>query len=150
MARGRKAKKNRRRSAKPMIKVLPILSGLLSADAATKMFFGTNIKEFLIGGLGQQGNPYVSTAGGGTSFSQAITLPELFGYVTSNLGSPMGIAPPNTLPSMIMANMQQNIIPSALQFGAAAAIPKILTKTGVSRNANKLLKGFGLGGVVQL
>ena len=49
-----------------------------------------------------------------------------------------------------MANVQENFLGSAMQFGVAAAIPKILTKTGVSRNANKLLRGFGLSGVVQL
>lgn len=130
-----------------MIKVVPILSGLLSADAGTKMFFGTNLKEFLIGGLGNQPDPM----SGGT-YGQAITLPELFGYVTTNQGGQYGIHPADTrnLGNMIMANVQENFLGSAMQFGVAAAIPKILTKTGVSRNANKLLKGFGLDGVVQL
>tara|TARA_Y100000401_G_C8266121_1_gene195869 strand:+ start:392 stop:784 length:393 start_codon:yes stop_codon:yes gene_type:complete len=130
-----------------MIKVLPVVSGLLSADAATKMFFGTNIKEFLIGGLGNQPNPQA----GGT-YGQAITLPELFGYVTTNQGGQFGIHPADTrgLGGMIMDNVQMNFIPSALQFAAAAAIPKILTKTGVKRNANNLLKGFGLNTVVQM
>lgn len=130
-----------------MVKVLPVVSGLLSADAATKMFFGVNIKEFLVGGLGNQPNPQ----SGGT-YGQAITLPELFGYVTTNQGGQFGIHPQDTrgLGGMIMDNMQQNFIPSALQFAASAAIPKILTKTGVVRNTNKLLKGFGLNTVVQL
>jgi len=132
-----------------MIKVIPMLSGVLGADAATKMFFGTNLKDFLVGGLGGIPNPQ----SGGT-YSQAITLPELFGYVTSNVNTGgvgnYGIVSGSNLGQMIMANVQQNFLGSAVQFGVAAAIPKILTKTGVSRNANKLLKGFGLDGVVQL
>jgi len=134
-----------------MVKVIPILSGVLSADAATKLFFGVNVKEFLIGGLGNQPNPQADGPYG-MSYGQAITLPELFGYVTTNQGGAFGIHPSDTrgLAGMIMDNVQTNFIGSALQFGAAAAIPKILTKTGVTRNANKLLKGFGLGSVVQL
>jgi hypothetical protein len=134
-----------------MVKVLPVVSGLLSADAATKMFFGTNIKEFLIGGLGNQPNPQADGPYG-PSYGQAITLPELFGYVTTNQGGAFGIHPSDTrgLAGMIMDNVQTNFIPSALQFAAAAAIPKILTKTGVKRNANNLLKGFGLNTVIQM
>lgn len=130
-----------------MVKILPILSGGLSADAATKMFFGVGLKDFLIGGLGNNPNPQA----GGT-YGQAITLPELFGYVTTNQGGQFGIHPndPRGLGGMIMANVQENFIPSAMQFAAAAAIPKILTKTGVKRNANNLLKGFGLNTVVQM
>ena len=148
MARKR-AKKSRRKSAKPMVKILPALSGLLSADAATKLFFGTNLKEFMIGGLGGQANP---RAGNPATFSQAITLPELFGYVTTNQGVNFGISnqDPRGLSGIIFSNVQENFIPSAMQFAAAAAIPKLLTKTGVKRNANNLLKGFGLNTIVQM
>jgi hypothetical protein len=147
MARKSKGKKRYRRREKPMIKVAPMVSGLLAADAGTKLFFGTNLKEFLIGGLGQQPNPQA----GGT-FGQAITLPELFGYVTTNQGGQYGIHPQDTrnLGDMIMTNIQQNFLSSAMQFGVSAALPKIMTKTGITRNTNKLLKGFGLSGVVQL
>lgn len=132
-----------------MVKILPAVSGLLSADAATKLFFGTNLKEFMIGGLGGQPNP---RAGNPATFSQAITLPELFGYVTTNQGVNFGISTADSrgLGGIILSNVQENFIPSAMQFAAAAAIPKLLTKTGVKRNANNLLKGFGLNTIVQM
>lgn len=146
MARGRKMKRSRRRTEKPMIKVLPVLSGGLAADASTKLFFGVGLKEFFTG-TDMQGQP--ATSGG--SYGQAITLPELFGNVVANPGTPYGLGPNfESLPQAMMANIRQNFIPAGLQFAASAAIPKILTKTKVKLNANKLLKNFGLGGVVQL
>ena len=149
MARKSRGKKRYRRREKPMIKVGPMVSGLLAADAGTKLFFGTNLKEFLIGGLGNQPNPQA----GGT-YSQAITLPELFGYVTSNVATGgvgnYGIVAGSNLGEMVMMNVQQNFLSSAMQFGVSAALPKIMTKTGITRNTNKLLKSFGLSGVIQL
>ena len=140
-----------------MLKIIPVVSGLLSADATTKMFFGVNIKDFFAAGWSDQSN----VRAGGT-FSQAITLSELVGVVTSNQGSDgsmpaYGISPGFSgaggrggLAGAIGQNMRENFIGSGLQFAVAAALPKIMTKTGVTRNANKLLKGFGLSGVVQL
>jgi hypothetical protein len=104
---------------------------------------------FMIGGLGNQPNP---RAGNPPTFSQAITLPELFGYVTTNQGVNFGISTADSrgLAGIILSNVQENFIPSAMQFAAAAAIPKLLTKTGVKRNANNLLKGFGLNTIIQM
>ena len=118
----------------------------MAANATTMLFAGTNAKDFLLAGWG--GNP-PATANG--SYGQAITLSELAGTVTSNVGTPYGLGPNfPSLWSAVMANMAGNFIPAAGLYAMSAALPKILTKTGVRRNANKLLRGFGLSGVVSL
>jgi len=121
----------------------------MSANATTRLLFGTSLKSFLFDGWTSKGT---QPQAGGT-FSQAVTLAELFGQVYSNQGAPYGVSTgsfPGGLSEVVMTNIQGNWPMALGTYALSAAIPKILVKTGTQRNANKLLKGFGLSSVVQL
>ena len=142
-----------------MVKIIPLVAGLASGEATTRLFFGVGLKDFFFAGWGGMGNAQSGGWGGPTSFSQAITLSELAGFVTSNVGTGAGGTTPaygihpqsglGGLSGAVMANMRQNFIPAAIIYTGSIAIPKILTKLKAKRNANKLLKGIGLDSVVQ-
>jgi hypothetical protein len=134
MARRRTAKKPRRRTVKPMIKVIPAVAGLVSASALTSMFFGNNLRDFL-----------VNTSGDG---SQRITLRELFnlGGIT-NYGIGGGTL---KIGQYVRKNIEANWMMAAGTLIAAKAVPKIMTKVGITRQANQLSKSIGLGSIVQL
>jgi len=55
----------------------------------------------------------------------------------------------NPLMSAMSKNLKENGAASVVGLVGAIAVPKILRKTGVLRQGNKLLKQVGLGGVVQ-
>jgi len=134
MARRRTAKKSRRRTVKPMIKVIPAVAGLVSASALTQLFFNNNLRDFL-----------VNTSGDGSS---RITLRELFnmGGIT-NYGIGGGS---KTLGQYVQDNIANNWMMTAGVLIGAKAIPKIITKVGITRQANQLSKAIGLGSIVQL
>lgn len=117
-----------------MIKVIPAVAGLVSASALTQLFFNNNLKDFL-----------VNTTGDGSS---RITLRELFnlGGIT-NYGIGGGS---KTFSQYVQANIANNWMMTAGVLIGAKAIPKIISKVGVTREANKLSKAIGLGSIVQL
>jgi hypothetical protein len=117
-----------------MIKVIPAVAGLVSASALTSMFFGNNLRDFL-----------VNTSGDG---SQRITLRELFnlGGIT-NYGIGGGTL---KIGQYVRKNIEANWMMAAGTLIAAKAVPKIMTKVGITRQANQLSKSIGLGSIVQL
>jgi len=134
MARRRKRATRRKRSVKPMIKVIPAVAGLVSASALTQLFFNNNLKDFL-----------VNTSGDGSS---KITLRELFnlGGIT-NYGIGGGS---KTFAEYVQTNIADNWMMTAGILIGAKAIPKIIQKVGVTREANKFSKAIGLGSIIQL
>ena len=134
MARRRTTKRRTRRSVKPMLKVLPAVTGIVSASALTQMFFNNNLKDFL-----------TNTTRDGSS---RITLRELLGIGgIENYGIGAGS---KTIREYISNNISNNWVNSAGMLIAAKAVPKIMSKVGVTREANKLSKAIGLGSIVQL
>jgi hypothetical protein len=117
-----------------MIKVIPIVAALVSANALTHTFFNINIKDFITvkEGLGKQ----------------AITFRELFnlGGITDYGSQVSG----SSLNDLIMENISNNWMSGAGTLIAAKAVPKMLQKVGLTRQANQLSKSLGLGTVVQL
>ena len=117
-----------------MIKVVPAIAGLASASALTSMLFGNNLREFL-----------VNTSGDG---SQRITLRELLGvggitnYGIGGGGQEIG--------EYIRRNIADNWMNSVGVLILAKALPKVLSKTGVTRGANKLSKAVGMESIVQM
>jgi len=125
------------------------VAALASANATTRLLFGTSLREFLFSGW----TPGSTQPTVGGNYSQAVTLAELFGQIYSNQGAQYGISTasfPGGLSEVVMANIRANWMGAAGTYALSAAIPKILVKTGTQRNANKLLKGFGLSSVVQV
>ena len=116
-----------------MIKVIPAVVGLVSASALTQLFFNNNLKDFL-----------VNTTGDGSS---RITMRELFNLqgITN-----YGIGGSKSLTEYVKGNIANNWMSTATVLIGAKAIPKIISKVGVTREANKLSKSIGLGSIVQL
>ena len=134
MARRRTAKKPRRRTVKPMIKVIPAVAGIASASALTTLLFNVDIKEFLTVRTGNN--------------SGNITLRELLnvsGVTNYGIGGGKG-----TLGEYVKDNIANNWMTAATVLIGAKAIPKIMSKVGVTREANKLSKSIGLGSIIQL
>jgi len=74
------------------------------------------------------------------------TLRELLGvYPNLGQGSYTGGMGAN-----VQLNMRENWMQAAGTLIAAKAIPKIIQKVGVTREANKFSKAIGLGTIVQL
>ena len=134
MARRRTAKKPRRRTVKPMIKVIPAVAGIVSASALTSMMFNNNLQEL-----------FKSRTGDGSS---RLTFRELFNLdgVTGHgiRGTSLNIS------DIIRQNIANNWMSAATVLIGAKAIPKIMSKVGVTREANKLSKSIGLGSIIQL
>lgn len=116
-----------------MIRVIPLVTGLVSANALTQLFFNLNLKTFL-----------TSEHGGGSAF---ITLRELF-----NLGdiTNYGIGGNTTISKYIQDNVAENWMNTAAILIGAKALPKIISKIGITRQANQLSKSIGLGSIIQL
>ena len=134
MARRRTAKKPRRRTQKPMIKAIPIVAGVVSANALTQLFFNNNLRQFFTG-----------TSGDG---SQHFTLRELFGAGgISNYGIGGG---GKSFGEYVKQNIADGWMTAAGTLILAKAVPKIIQKVGITREANKLSKAVGLGTIVQL
>jgi len=119
-----------------MIKVIPAVAGLVSASALTSLLFDVNLKDFL-------------TVRSGNN-SGRITLRELFnldGITNYGIG-------PGADRLDIVGYIRQNIANNWLMAGGiligAKAIPKIIQKVGVTREANKFSKAIGLGSIIQL
>lgn len=116
-----------------MIKIIPLATGLVSASALTQLFFNLNLKTFLM-----------SETGGGSAF---ITLRELFnmGGIT-NYGIGGGV----TLLKKVQDNVANNWMSTSAVLIGAKALPKIISKIGITRQANQLSKSIGLGSIIQL
>lgn len=143
-----------------MVKIIPLVKGLASGEATTRLFFGVGLKDFFFAGWGGMANAQSGGWGGPTSFSQAITLSELVGVVTSNVGTGPGGSTPaygihpgagfTGLTGAILANMRQNFLPATAIYVGSIAIPRLITKMKAKANMNKALKAVGLDSVVQL
>ncbi len=134
MARRRTAKKPRRRTVKPMIKVIPAVAGIASASALTTLLFNVDIKEFLTVRTGNN--------------SGNITLRELLnvsGVTNYGIGGGKG-----TLGQYVKDNIANNWMMAAGTLVAVKAVPKLMSKVGVTRNANQVVKSLGLGSIIQL
>ena len=105
---------------------------------------------------------YVGSAADRESISHdpsVITLREIFkgSHMGPTYGSDMhqtylgqgavGGAP--TLGQTIMTNLQSNAIPAVMTLVGLKVADKLVTKLGVSRNFNKLVKDVGMKGVVR-
>lgn len=145
--RTRGRRKTRRRKRQPLIKVSPVISGIIGAAAVTNGLFNIGPVDFLTNGFLK---PYMGTPA--RDDSNVISLYELFqlginpGH--SGISQVSGWGKASTLPGMMMYNVQQNGMQMIGGLALAAAIPKIMSKTGLNRNANKLLRATGLGGLV--
>ena len=134
MARRRTAPKRRSRTVKPMIRVIPAIAGIVSASALTTLLFNTDIREFLTVRTGNN--------------SGNITLKELFnvsGVTNYGIGGGTG-----TISTYIKDNIANNWLMAAGTLIAAKAVPKVMGKIGITRQANQLVKSLGLGSIVQL
>jgi hypothetical protein len=117
-----------------MIKVIPAVAGLVSASALTTLLFNVNLKEFLTVRTGNN--------------SGNITLRELFNLDgITNYGIGGGTL---NFTEYIKRNIADNWMMAAGTLVAVKAIPKIMTKLSITRQANALSKNLGLGGLVQL
>ena len=132
MARRRTAKKSRRKSVKPMLKVIPTLAALASAGAVTNATMGMGLIPFLTESSDWRKK---STA---SDNSWEISGAIAFGKKS------------NPLMAAVKMNLKAHGMSSALTLVAAKVAPKILTKTGVPRTVNKLLKQSGIGSIIQL
>ena len=133
-----------------MLKVIPTLAALASAGAVTNATMGMGLIPFLTESSDWRKK---STA---SDNSWEISLRELF---ATNMGMDMktyksgAIAfgkKSNPLMAAVKMNLKAHGMSSALTLVAAKVAPKILTKTGVPRTVNKLLKQSGIGSIIQL
>jgi hypothetical protein len=128
-----------------MIKIVPTAAALISANAVTNGLMGMGIVPFLSEGWFGQKRSAASDN------SWEISLSELF-MKNLNMDKSQSNSfgnQPNPLMAAFARNLRVNGASSAIALFGAAAVPKVLSKTGVLRSGNKLLKQAGLGGVVQ-
>jgi hypothetical protein len=117
-----------------MIKVIPAVAGLVSASALTTLFFNNNLRDFL-----------TNRSGDGSS---KITLRELLNVDgITNFGIGKG---GSTFGEYVGRNIADNWMMTAGTLIAVKAVPKIIQKVGITREANKVSKAIGLGSIVQL
>ena len=140
MARRRKRTTRRKRSVKPMLKVIPTVAAVASASALTNATMGLGILPFLTEGW--------LTARSASSPSDVVSLSELFkdGFGMSASFQAQG----TTIGDLISRNFKKHGNQALMMLIGAKVVPKLLTKTGVPRTFNKLLKDSGLGSIVQL
>ena len=117
-----------------MIKVVPAVAGLVSASALTQLLFNVDLREFLTVNTGNN--------------SGNITLRELLGVGgITNYGIGGGTL---SVSEYIKRNIVDNWMTTAGTLILAKVVPKVLSKTGVTRSANKLSKAVGMESIVQM
>ena len=117
-----------------MIKAIPIVAGVVSANALTQLFFNNNLRDFFTG-----------TSGDG---SQHFTFRELFmGAGGGNYGIGGGT---ESFGTYVKQNIADGWMTAAGTLILVKALPKVIQKVGITREANKLSKAVGLGTIVQL
>ena len=114
-------------------------AALASASALTNATMGLGVVPFLTEGW--------LTARSASSPSHIVSLSELF---KEGFGMSDAYQVNHTLSDLMAANFKQHGTQALVTLIGAKVIPKILTKTGVPRTFNKLLKDTGLGSIVQL
>jgi len=117
-----------------MIKAIPIVAGVVSANALTQLFFKNNLRDF-----------FTVKSGDG---SQHFTFRELFSLGgISNYGIGGGS---KTFGEYVKDNIADGWMTAAGTLILVKALPKVIQKVGITREANKLSKAVGLGTIVQL
>jgi len=117
-----------------MIKVIPLVTGLVSANALSQLFFNNDLRQFFTG-----------TTGDG---SQHFTFRELFlgagggNYGIGNSSKSFG--------ELVKMNVAEGWMTAAGTLIVAKALPKVISKVGINRQFNQLSKSIGLGSIVQL
>tara|TARA_R110000822_G_scaffold81475_1_gene193477 strand:+ start:183 stop:587 length:405 start_codon:yes stop_codon:yes gene_type:complete len=133
---------------KPMLKVIPTVAAIASASAVTSSTMGMGIVPFLTEG-------WLTKQSSSSDNSWEISLKELF---SKNMGMDMRTNSKRTafgrrespVIDAIGMNLKANGVESIVTLIGATVVPKLLAKTGITRNGNKLLKSVGLGSIVQL
>jgi hypothetical protein len=117
-----------------MIKVIPLVASVVSINALSELFFNNNIKDFIVNTTGDGGSKI--------TFRELFNLGGITDYGTKVSGS--------KLSDLVSANISDGWWMAALTLMGAKALPKIITKIGITRQVNTLSKSAGLGSIVQL
>ena len=128
-----------------MIKIMPLVSGFIGANAVTNGLFSVNAWEFLTDGFL---TPKTAASG-----SDNITLHELINAPFAGIRQGGGWETGedwdrSTLMGMMRWNVQNNGVKMIGGLVLAAALPKVTSKLGLNRNANKIFKSVGLNKLV--
>jgi hypothetical protein len=124
-----------------MVKLIPAASALISASAFSNATMGMPIIPFLTEGWIM---PKTTHSSNSDNIALAELFTEGFGMQASHLKSGTPIW------DQVKVNLNQNGFRSVAMLVAAKVVPKLLSKTGVTRNGNKLLKSLQLGSIIQL
>jgi hypothetical protein len=128
-----------------MIRIMPLVSGIIGANAVTNGLFSVNAYEFLTDGF--------LTPKSASDGSDNITLHELINAPFAGISQTSGWQTGkdwdrSTLMGMMRWNVQNNGMQMLGGLVLAAALPKVTSKLGLNRNANKAFKALGLNKVV--
>ena len=158
MARRRTAK-NKTTRRRNTISISNTAQSLIIGNAFVKGATNANLYQFFTGrvdsgtALGTYYNP--------TTKDDIITLPELLGIdrsrqqITTTAGQSYNLGPMTATPGLQLEKMKSNIQANAFNMvGTAIVVPiafklgkKVLSKSGVTRSANKVFKMVGLSEV---
>jgi hypothetical protein len=135
MPRRRGRKKRTRRRAKPLIKIVPTVAGIIGANGVLKATMGTELMPFLLDGWAR---PKTDA----TNNSDEVSLYELFmppaGQQNYSFDGSKGLT------AVIKRNFQAHLPTLVSSVVIATVIPKIASKTGLVRNGNKAIRAMGM------
>lgn len=136
--RGRRKRTYRRRK-KPLVKIVPMVAGIIGANGILKASMGTELMPFLLDGWAR---PKTEA----TNNSDEVSLYELFmppgGQLNYSYEGSTGLA------AVVKKNFQTHFPTLVGSVVMATIIPKIASKTGLVRTGNKALRAVGMEGLV--
>jgi hypothetical protein len=148
MARRRTRTKRRTRRTSRGFNIKQAAFALGSAQIASKAITGLGVWDFFTAGtaLGARRQGGYLPGSTGENFNQLITLKEIM------QGSQFGGAgqTPGGIGEVMLENIQANAVPAIMGFVGLKVADKLLTKAGVWRNTNKMLKAVGVKDIVRV
>lgn len=155
----RRTSKNRTTRRRNTLSISNAAQSLIIGNAFVKGATNANLYQFFTGRVDSGTN--LGTYYNPTTKDDIITLPELLGIdrsrqqITTNTGSTYNLGPASVSPGLQLEKMKENIQANAFSMvGTAIVVPiafklgkKVLSKSGVTRTANKAFKMVGLGEV---
>jgi len=124
-----------------MLKLIPAAAAVVSASAISNATMGMPIIPFLTEG-------WIMPKTAHSSNSDNISLAELFTEGMGMQAKQLSSATP--VWDMVKLNLNESGLKSIGVLVAAKVVPKLMQKTGITRNGNKLLKSLQLGSIIQL
>ena len=148
MARRRTRSKRSTRRTSRGFNIKQAAFALGSAQIASKAISGLGVWDFFTAGtpLGARRQGGYLPGSTGQDFNKLITLKEImqgaqFGAVGQ---TPGGIG------EVMLDNLQKNAVPAIMGFVGLKVADKLLTKAGVWRNTNMMLKAVGVKDIVKV